>query len=184
MIAPIPLVKVLKKSAGLVQATCITLIPLSIFGCNPPEPEHLIIKDLKEKVSNFYESKSLTELLRIKTVLAGKELEGFCVLGAYEGRVTPDSDKVIPVNDFLGKYRLVGQENYWHLIVKTSDGLRFVRFNTAKTPLISPRPAYEGKNCVATRSIIFSKKSVLIGGAPLLGGGGNKKIVINVQPGD
>lgn len=181
------LARTLRKSVRLMKTTCATLIPLSLFGCGQSGVEHLRIKYLEESVSAFYESKNLTEDLRVRTILAGEVLEGFCVLSSYEDRVTPDSDKVIAVNAFLERHKLVGQEEYWYLIVKTADGLRLAKFNTAKIPLISPRPAYEGKNCVATRSIIFSKKSVSVRGAPLpplLGGGPNTIIVINVQPGD
>jgi len=184
MVDPSLLVRALRKSARLLQTTCATLLPLSLFGCGQSGFEHLSLKDLEEKVGSFYESKNLTDELRVREVSAGRALEGFCILSAYEERVTPDSDKVIAVNAFLEKHQFVGREEYWHLIVKTSNGLRVARFNTAQIPLVSPRPAYEGKNCVATRSIIFSKKLVSAGGAPLLGGGPNTKIVIRIQPGD
>jgi len=176
--------RTLRKTVRLMQTTCATLIPLSLFGCGQSGFEHLRSIDIEEKVGNFYESKNLTDELRVREASAGMALEGFCILSAYEDRVTPDSDGVVAVNAFLEKHQFVGREEYWYLIVKTPDGLRVARFNTARIPLVSPRPAYEGKNCVTTRSIIFSKKLVSAGGAPLVGGGPNTKIVISVQPGD
>jgi len=177
------LIRALQQSAKRLQIACATLLPLNFFGCSQPVFEHLRLKDFEEKVDRYFESKNLTDDLRVNEVCEGR-LEGFCILSAYEERVTPDSDKVIAVNALLEKHQFVGREEYWHLIVKTSNGLRVARFNTAQVPLVSPRPAYDGKNCVATRSIIFSKKLVSTGGAPLIGGGPNTKIVINIQPGD
>jgi len=168
----------------IIQIACATLLPLNFFGCSQPVFEHLRLKDFEEKIDRYFESMNLTAVLRVSEVSEGWALEGFCILSAYEERVTPDSDKVIAVNALLEKHQFVGREEHWHLIVKTSDGLRVARFNTAQVPLISPRPAYDGKNCVATRSIIFSKKLVSTGGAPLIGGGPYTQIVIDVQPGD
>ncbi len=184
MIDPRLIAKVLKKSAELAQAVCAALVPLSLLGCGQQELQHLRAKDIEERVDNFYVSKNPIEELRIREISVGVPLEGFCVLSAYEDRATSDSDKLIAVNALLEKHQLAGQEDYWHLIVKTPDGFRVAKFNSAQIPLISPRPAYEGKNCVMARSIIFSKKVVAAGATPLLRGGPNTKIAINIQPGN
>ena len=178
------LIGALQQSAKRLQIACATLLPLSFFGCSQPTFDHLRLKDFEEKIGRYFESKNLTDDLRVSEVSEGRALEGFCILSAYEERVTPDSDKVIAVNALLEKHQLVGREEHWYLIVNTSDGLRVAKLNTAQVPLVSPRPAYDGKNCVVTRSIIFSKRLVPSGGAPLIGGGPNNKIVINIQPGD
>jgi len=176
--------RILDKSAKRLPIVCAAALPLGLIGCNQSRLNYLNLKDIEQNVGSFYKSKSLTENLRVKEVAKGIRVEGFCILSAYEERVTPTSDKVIAVNAFLEKNKLLGREDYWHLIVKTPEELRVARFDAAQIPLISPRPAYGGGNCVLTRSIIFSKMLVQTGGAPLVGGSRNMKVVIDIQPGD
>lgn len=144
------------------------------------------ITEIEKLVANFYEAKTLSGELRITGVSPGERVAGFCVLSAYEDRVLADSEKIIPVNAFLEKQGIVSTESYWHLIIKTGSGLWVARFDTDQTPLIRPRPAYQYRdiNCVISKSIVFSKKSIKAGGMPFFGGGPTTKLVINVQPGD
>jgi len=171
------------KRSKMVRAACLVILSLSLLSCGQKEPVMLGITEIKKLVANFYEAKAITGELHITGVAPGERVAGFCILSAYEDRVTADSDKIIPVNAILEKQGLVGTESYWHLIIKTDSGLWVARFDEDKTPLIRPRPAYEGRNCVISKSIIFSKTSMKMGGLPLFGGGPTEMPVINVQPG-
>ncbi len=165
----------------------VAVLLLSLLGCNHSQSNFRDLEDLEdleEKISDFYKHKGPTEYLEVREISGGKNVEGFCVLSAYEDRVTPASDKLIPVNNLLEKNHFLGKEEYWHLIVKTSDGLHIAKLKTTRTPLISPRPTYEGGNCVFTRSIIFSKTLIPTGGTPSITASPRMKTVINIQPGE
>jgi len=157
---------------------------LTLSGCIRKDVGDARLIDIEAQVKAYYKTKARDKTLVIREALPSEPIEGFCILGAYEDRVTPESEAVVAVNAFLDTQGLESNEAYWHLIIKTPKGLRFARFDTAHTPLISPRPSYAGKSCAAARSIIFQITSASAGGMPLLGGGPKEKIVINVQPGD
>lgn len=179
----VPFVASLKLS-GILLSVCAVFLALSLLGCSQREFGKITVKEIEKGVADFYETKTLTGELRVTEISPEERVEGFCVLSAYEDRVTADSEKIISVNAFLEEHGLVGEESHWHLIIKTASGFRIAKFDTARTPLITPRPAYEGSNCVATRSIVFFKQSIAKGGSPLIGGGPSTRIVINVQAGD
>jgi hypothetical protein len=157
---------------------------LTLSGCIRKDVDDVRLIDIETQVEAYYKTKARDKTLVIREVRPGEPVEGFCILSAYEDRVTPDSEAVISVNAFLDAQGIEGKEEYWHLVIKTPKGLRFARFDTAHTPLVSPRPGYAGKSCAVARSIIFQITSVPAGGMPLLGVGPKEKIVINAQPGD
>ena len=173
-----------RKWAKLLQTACTTLIPLCLLGCFQSEDQHSNLKDLERSVIAFYDSMSLSDELRVRGISGGIAIEGFCVLSAYEDRVTSESNKIIAANAFLEKHQLMGKEEYWHLIVKTANGIQLARFSSSQAPLISPRPTYDGANCAAARSIVFSKVLDPTGMMPLIGKISHTTIRINIQPGD
>lgn len=164
------------------MTAAVAALPL-LNGCGQKSSDVVRLNDFEKRVRSYYEAQNPEGKLLVKEVLPGETIEGFCVLSAYEDRVTPESDGVIAVNSFLESQSIVGTEEHWHLIIKTSKGLRLARFDTASTPLVSPRPTYEKKNCVIAKSIVFTKTVVMTGTTPLISSGSRAKIVINVQPG-
>lgn len=168
-------------AAFIFVVICLSII--HIFDQNISKVVRLI--DLEDCVKKYYAQDSI-EKIKMSEIENGWSIEGFCVLGGYESRVTEESDAVIKVNSFLESEKIVGSENHWYLIVKTSNGMRIAKFNHRSVPLISPRPAYEKKNCVISKSIVFTKDTIMIGGGPfpMIGGGPKSKCVINIHPGD
>lgn len=166
-------------SIAVIITSCLTL-----SACKREESDDIRLIEVEKQVKSYYRTATRGTGLFIKEAFPGEFIEGFCILSAYESRVTPESETVLAVNGFLDAQGLVGDEAYWYLIIKTPKSIKLAKFDTAHTPLVSPRPAYAGKNCVIAKSIIFRVTPDSIGGSPLLGGGPKEKLFINVQPGD
>lgn len=157
----------------------------TMIGCRQRQAETVRLSYLEERVRRHYETQDHVGKLLVTEAIPGEPIEGFCVLSAYEDRVTPGGEGVVAINSFLEAQSVVGSEEYWHLVVKTHKGFRLARFDSARTPLISPRPAFiNGSSCVTTGSIAFIKTPVLVRGMRLLGIGPRIMIVIDVKPGD
>lgn len=129
-----------------------------ISSCSRSPLDPIRDRHLEKTVLSFHRNDRL-RAIEIDSTAQLEPIEGFCVLSAYEDRVTPDSDKTAPVNRILEHHQLAGSEAYWHLIVKSTGGIKIAVFKSADIQLGSPRPAFNGGSCAVVKSIRLEKLS-------------------------
>jgi hypothetical protein len=155
---------------------------LGAIGCNQVDADSNASKDIERRVAKFYTETAINQSVQIHTVSQNESIVAFCVLSAYEDRVIGAGVITEKVNEELEKIKLMGTEEYWHLIVITDNKVRIARFATTELPLISPRPAFDGGNCKTTTSIKLIKQPP-IHASPKLYRLLESKSVINIQGG-
>lgn len=176
-------VKISKMPINMWLLTIMIVSTAYLTACRKDELKKYEDGQIENIINEFYESDSISGIVEYDATDTNKKIEGFCVLSAYESRVTSEGELIIPANAFLQAIELKGEEDHWHLIINTSSGLRLARFETNRTPLITPRPSFNGTNCVRTKNITLIKKEIPTGGMPLLGGK-TTKIVLDLQKGE
>lgn len=156
---------------------------LGAIGCNQVDADSNASKDIERRVAKFYTETAINQSVQMHTVSQNESIIAFCVLSAYEDRVSGAGDITKKVNEELEKIQLTGTEEYWHLIMITDNKVRIARFATAELPLISPRPKFDGSNCKATTSIKLIKQDYPIHASAKLYRLRESKPTINIQGG-
>lgn len=166
------------------RSCLISIAVLSALGCHQADTASNVSKDLQQKIYKFYAEATINQSLQINVVPPNKSINAFCVLSAYEDKVSGESDIEDKINKKIKALELVGTEEHWHLIVLTSNEIHITEFATNRLPLISPRPTFDGKNCKTTTSIKLIKQASPFDTSIISNGLRKPKSVINIKGGD
>lgn len=167
-----------------VRSNLISIAFLCVSGCHQADTASNASKDLEQKIYKFYAEAPINQSLQINVVPQSKSINAFCVLSAYEDRVSGEGYAKEKVNKELEQIKLTGSEEYWHLIVITDNKVVIAHFATTELPLISPRPIFDGNNCKTTTSIKLIKQAPPFHASTNLGRLRKPKPVINIQGGN
>lgn len=130
---------------------------LAILGCT--DTKYSLFRDLstEEIIKKFYASN--LERLEIKSIMNNAPIDAYCVLTSYQSDLADEEDRVVPVNAFLKQINLLGEEDYWHIVVKSSDRYVLVRINARSIPL-APEYSFAKDSCARENSLVLKKITI------------------------
>lgn len=117
----------------------------TLFGCS--DKKYLDVRNLEieKQIEKFYFSKS--KIMMIDET-HGARIETVCILESYEADIADAGIIHDEMNNFLKSVFFVGDEDHWHIVIKSKDAISIVRLNQKSVPLFAPKIKFSGnKNC-------------------------------------
>jgi len=128
----------------------------AISGC--ADSTHAQYRDQKteEIIRNFYDSNR--ERLEITSVMGDSSIDAYCVLGTYESSVNNIDNLAVSANAFLKQIDLLGEDDYWHIVVRSSDRFTLIRINHRSIPLAPESTDLMSKSsCGVVKTLVIKK---------------------------
>ena len=110
----------------------------------------------EELIKSFFSSNR--ERLEITSLTGGLNIDAYCVLGTYESDLNEKDNRAVQANAFLKQINLFGEEDYWHIVVRSSDQFILIRINQRSTPLL-PKTSDWKNSCNVGKALIVKKRS-------------------------
>lgn len=136
-----------------------------LLGCS--DSEYMRHRDFNTEIAinEFYLSNQ--EQFEINRISNNLPIDAYCVLTPYENNLSDYDDEIVLINKFLKQIDLKGEEDYWHIVVKSADRFILIRINARTIPLASEysilkERCFFGKILLIKKLNIFNdKKSTL-----------------------
>lgn len=129
---------------------------VAISGCADSTHPQYRDQQTEELIRNFYASSR--DQLVITSVMGESSIDAYCVLGPYESSLKDKDNLDVPANSFLKQINLLGEEDYWHIVVKSSDRFILIRIDNRSIPIAPESTDLMNRNsCAAVKKLIIKK---------------------------
>lgn len=130
---------------------------IAISGCADSTHSQYRDQQTEEIIRGFYDSNR--ERLEITSVMGDSSIDAYCVLGPYESDIRDKDNLAVSANAFLKQIDLLGEEDYWHVVVRSSDRFTLIRINHRSIPLATESTDLMSKSSCAVVKTLVIKKS-------------------------
>ena len=118
---------------------------VSLFGCSDKKYLEVRNSEIEKKIEKFYISRGAMMTI---TETYGAKIETVCILEPYEGDIADAGIISDEMNKFLKSISFIGDEDHWHIVIKSKDAISIARLNQRSVPLLTPKIRFSGnKNC-------------------------------------